>query len=189
VLAGSDKLASERTAQLTAALAAGEPRAVESFYRRYFDWLYAQARAFTRRDESFCLDVVQDAVLRIVRSVRMVESETQFRAWLRLVVQTVACDRLRADARRQHRELVAAACRADSVHVDDDNDESQLPWLKQQIARLDPQLVRMIEMRYEQSWTLGRIARFFGLSVGTIDGRLRRALKQLRDRAMEHIDE
>src|SRR4051812_27498718 len=44
------------THDLTAALAAGEERAVETFYQRYFDWLYAQARRATRRDESFCLD-------------------------------------------------------------------------------------------------------------------------------------
>src|SRR5262245_41491413 len=55
------------TEKLTAALAAGNEDAVETFYRRYFDWLYAQARRATRRDESFCLDVVQDAVLRIMR--------------------------------------------------------------------------------------------------------------------------
>jgi len=89
------------TKTLTAAMAAGNEDAVETFYRRYFDWLYAQARRATRRDESFCLDVVQDAVLRIVRTVRCVKTEPQFRAWLRLVVQTTAFDRLRSERRRR----------------------------------------------------------------------------------------
>jgi RNA polymerase sigma factor (sigma-70 family) len=169
-------------------MAAGDAPAVESFYRRYFDWLYEQARIATRRDESFCLDVVQDAVLRIVRTVRKVESEAQFRTWLRLVVQTVACDRLRSESRRVRRELVTAGRASEVVH-DEHVDDSQRQWLKQQIGHLDPQLVRMIELRYEQSWTLQRIARFFGLSIGTIDGRLRRALTQLRHRAMREFDE
>src|SRR5262245_29357102 len=44
----------EATEKLTAALAAGDEEAVESFYRQYFDWLYAQARRFSGgRDESF----------------------------------------------------------------------------------------------------------------------------------------
>ena len=47
----------------------------------------------------------------------------------------------------------------------------------------------MIELRFEQRWTLGRIGTLFGLSIGTIDGRLRRALKELRDRATEEFDE
>ena len=89
---------SDATEKLTAALAAGDEDAVETFYNSYFDWLYAQARRATRRDESFCLDVVQDAMLRIIRTVRAVRDEPQFRAWLRLVVQTTAWDRLRSDA-------------------------------------------------------------------------------------------
>jgi RNA polymerase sigma-70 factor (ECF subfamily) len=184
-----EKLTAGQTSSLTAGMAAGDARAVELFYRRYFDWLYAQARLATRRDESFCLDVVQDAVLRIVRSVRTVGSEAQFRAWLRLVVQTVAWDKLRSESRRTQRELVIASIRTEQTTLDEPADESQQAWLEQQIARLDPQLVTMIEMRYEQNWTLGRIAKALGLSIGTIDGRLRRALKQLRDRAVEDFDE
>jgi RNA polymerase sigma factor (sigma-70 family) len=184
-----DNLTAVEVSDLTAAMAAGDAPAVESFYRRYFNWLYLQAHLATRRDESFCLDVVQDAVLRIIRTVRRVDSDAQLRAWMRLVVQTVACDRLRSETRRYQRELVAAATRTEALPFDEPSDTSQQQWLKQQINRLDPQLVRMIEMRFEQNWTLGRIAAFFGLSVGTIDGRLRRALKLLRDRASEEFDE
>src|SRR3954471_16462602 len=95
------RLANEPIDKLTAGMAAGDAKAVESFYRRYFDWLYAQARRATRRDEAFCLDVVQDAVLRIVRTIRRVSTESELRAWLRLVVQTTALDRLRCERRRQ----------------------------------------------------------------------------------------
>ena len=73
--------------QLTAAMAAGDEQAIETFYRAYFAWLYQKARHATGRDEAFCLDVVQEAVLRILRCVRPVEGEGPFRAWLRLVVQ------------------------------------------------------------------------------------------------------
>jgi RNA polymerase sigma factor (sigma-70 family) len=169
--------------KLTAAMAAGDSKAVETFYRRYFDWLYSQARRATRRDEAFCLDVVQDAVLRIIRTVRKVDCDARFRAWLRLVIQTTACDRLRAEQRRVKREAAVTVPASEAV------DDEQYEWLKQQVAQFDPSLVRMIEMRFERNWTLARIAGAFGLSVGTIDGRLRRALKELRSRAMEQFDE
>src|SRR5438874_10933141 len=91
------------TEELTTALAAGDEDAVETFYQRYFDWLYGQARRATRRDESFCLDVVQDAMLRIIRTIRAVEDDTRFRAWLRLVVQSTAWDRMRSETRRHQR--------------------------------------------------------------------------------------
>ena len=183
---------SEPTRKLTAALAAGDECAVERFYRDYFDWLYAQARrASGGRDEAFCLDIVQDAVVRIMRTVRQVEAESQFRAWLKLVVQTAACDRLRSERRRQTHELAAATVAAGERAASADEmvgHDEQLAWLKGEIARLDPRIVQMIEWRFQQRWTLARIGETLGLSIGTIDGRLRRALNELRERAIEEFE-
>ena len=167
-------------AELSAALARGDDRAIELFYRRWFDWLYGQARRETGRDESFCLDVVQESVLRVLRSVRKVECESQFKTWLRLVVQSTAYDLLRSEQRRQVREAQSTSRSNDQ---DDAINSERLCWLRQQVALLDPQLARLIEMRFEQSWTLARIARSLGLSIGTVDGRLRRALGELRRKA------
>lgn len=175
-------------AKLTAALAAGNENAVETFYRQYFLYLYAQAMRASGRDEAFCLDVVQEAVLRIIRTVRPVRSEQQFRAWLRLVVRTTALDQLRSESRRVRREKLVTVPQVGS-EAEETFDDSQVQWLKAQLARFDPELVRMIELRYEQQWTLVRIAKTLGLSIGTIDGRLRRAIRELKLRALEEFDE
>jgi len=164
-------------------MAAGDAAAVEVFYRRYFPSLYTQAQRATRRDEAFCLDVVQESVLRIIRSIRPVASEAQLMAWLQLVVRTTAYDLLRAERRRRVREaLVPVGAPADPAP-----DVEQLAWLKDQIERLDPQLVHLIELRFTHQWTLARMAECLGLPLGTIDGRLRRALGQLRQRARETL--
>jgi RNA polymerase sigma-70 factor, ECF subfamily len=175
------------TAALTLAMAAGDGAAIESFYRQHFDRLYREARRCTRRDESFCLDVVQESVLRIVRAVRRVDSEPQLIAWLKLVVRTTAYDQLRAESRRRRRE--AAAHPASAVARDHHVASDQIAWLRRRIASLDPRLVELIELRYRERWPLGRIASKLGLSIGTIDGRLRRALKHLRDLAREELDD
>jgi RNA polymerase sigma factor (sigma-70 family) len=184
------------TLKLTAAMAAGDQDAVARFYGRYFDWLYAQARRATRRDEAFCLDVVQDAVLRIVRTVRSAKSAGQFHAWMRLVVRTTALDKLRGENSRIRRETAVVAMRAsdggmshDDAPPFDDSDLAQRQWLADQIRQCDPRIVQLIELRYEKNWTLRRIATFLGLSVGTIDGRLRRAINDLRLRAMKEFDD
>ena len=177
--------------KLTAAMSAGDSRAVEEFYRRYFEELYSYACRFTGRDEAFCLDVVQEAVLRIIRSVRGVRSESQLNAWLRLVVQTAAYDLLRAESRRRRREM-AVAVAPGSIAQDEGDDppnEQRLAWLRDRISEMDEQIVGMIEMRYQRNWTLARIARTLGFSIGTVDGRLRRALRALRRKAAEQIDE
>ena len=45
--------------------------------------------------------------------------------------------------------------------------------------------MEIIELRFHNRWTLARIAGKLGISIGTLDGRLRRALRQLRNRARE----
>lgn len=174
--------------ELTAAMAAGDTRAVETFYRQYFDDLYALASRLTGRDEAFCLDVVQESVLRVIRSVRPVHTPAQFSAWLRLVVQTTAYDLLRAESRRKHRELAVAAAGAAAgreAHERDDIESDRLQWLRSQISSLDPLIIQLIELRFQDRWTLARIGKLLGLSTGAVDGRLKRALRQLRRRASE----
>ena len=181
----STAAATADVAALTAAVSTGDAAAVETFYRRYFDRLYDEARRATRRDEAFCLDVVQEAVLKIVRTIRPVASEAQLLAWMRLVVGTVALDLLRSERRRRAREAGVTRTPADGeVDADLERDE-RVAWLREQIQRLDPQIVRLIELRYVQRWTLSRIAERFKLSIGTVDGRLRRALAGLRNAARE----
>jgi RNA polymerase sigma factor (sigma-70 family) len=175
--------------QLTRGMAAGDQRAIEDFYRRYFDWLYRKARRATGRDEAFCLDVVQEAVLRIVRCVRPVESEGRFRAWLRLVVQSTAYDLMKSDARRVRRETAVVAAGAREPEAGETDSADRLAWLRQQIAALAPEVARMIDLRFQQSWTLARIGQSLGLSLGTVDGRLRKAIGRLRELAREEFDE
>ena len=165
-------------ARLSAGMAAGDPAAVAAFYRRHFDDLYRIAKQATRRDESFCLDVVQEAVLRIVRTVRPVAGDGPFRAWLRVVVQTTAYDLLRAERRRRSREAATPPSPDPPAY-----DGEQAAWLRAQVVALDPHLARLIDLRYDQRWTLRRIAEHLGLSIGTVDGRLRRTLADLQRRA------
>src|SRR4051812_26077471 len=87
----------------------GDRRALAAFYERYFGLLLRLARAATGKrraaDEHLCLDVVHDAVLKVVRTVRPVTGgEGQLVAWLELVVRSVAYDLLRREQRRSARE-------------------------------------------------------------------------------------
>jgi RNA polymerase sigma-70 factor (ECF subfamily) len=182
--------ASAATAALTAALSAGDEATVESFYRQYFGLLYQTAKRATGRDEALCLDIVQEAVLRVIRSVQQTDSEAAWIVWLRLVVRTTAYDLLRAELRRRRRETrvaestkeASSETAAESCDATEDRD-ARLAWLREQISRLDPQLTRAIDLRYNHQWTLARVAEAMGLSIGTLDGKLRRTLDRLRRQA------
>ncbi len=145
---------------LTSAMAAGDAQAIAAFYRDHFDWMFIQAKLATRRDESFCLDVVRDAVVRVMRTVSRVDSEAELQTWLRLVVLTTAFDLLRSE---QPPGNASAG--------------ERLTWLGEQLSGIDPHLVKIVETRPEPRRTLSHFGRLLGLSTGAIDGRLRGALK------------
>lgn len=183
----------DTTLKLTAAMARGEEPAIAEFYRRFFDALYAAARHVSRRDESFCLDVVQETLLRVVRTIRPVATEAQLVAWLRLIVKSVCYDLLRREQRRRRRESAAVqGARAagerntagnDGAAAEASANEDRLAWLRRELLAVDPEMVRLIELRYVEGWTLARIAAACGLGTGAVDGRIRRALARLRGRA------
>ncbi len=50
----------DSTRKLTAAAARGDADSLAELFRTRFSFMYAEARRSSGRDESFCLDIVQD---------------------------------------------------------------------------------------------------------------------------------
>lgn len=174
----------QSTRTLTKAIASGDPEAFSRFYETYFDDLYRMARHATRRDEHFCLDVVQDAMMKVIRSIPVLDTEQALRAWLRRTVYSCAIDRLRIEARqaRDDRNATSAEDHTDGGENDADV-RDRLRWLEAQIAELDASSRTLLIMRHRFGWTLARIGRELGLSPGAVDGRLSRLTQRLRQRA------
>ena len=178
---------------LTEAIASGNTEAFATFYRQWFDTMYAQARKASGRDESFCLDVVQDAMLRVIKSVPSMASADDLRRWLRVVVQSCAYDRFREEARRKARERRAVAARAGSNSNGqlgaDEKIVDRIRWLESELQSLDDRDFQLLLMRHRFGWTLKRIGQTLGMKPGAVDGRIRRVLSKLRRRAKEQSDE
>ena len=186
----------DETEQLTAAMSRGDRRAVGAFYERYFGLLLRCARRAVRvarrpDDEHLCLDVVHDAVLRIVRTIRPVTGgEGQLVTWLQLVVRCTAYDRLRHGQRQSKHEREMPMPTSPTPHVSNGAElAEQIAWLRDELHRLDPKLVELIELRYAHGWTLSALAARLGVTTGTIDGRIRRALDRMRTRGEEVFGE
>ncbi len=163
---------------LTAAIVVGDTAAFTRFFRARFDQMLGDARRATGRDESFCHDVVQDAMMRVLKSLKVMDTEPDLRRWLRAVVQSCAYDRLRAEARRRRRETRPAPV----SHRDDDLHD-RLVWIEQQLRSLDDHNADLLLMRHRFGWTLRQIGSALGISPGAADGRLRRIVRTLRHRA------
>jgi len=180
----------DRTSRLTRAIHEGDPRAFGAFYDGWFDRLAADARRMTGRDEAFCLDLVQDVMLKVVRSLPVLESEPALAGWLRRTMRRAAIDRLRSERRREARERRHArlpqrrATPAPDQEIERTEDRGVLAAL---LAELDPAERELLAMRHELRWTLARIGDALGLSPGAVDGRLARITGRLRTRAAESL--
>lgn len=176
---------------LTRAVAAGDPEAFTRFYRQWFDPMLAEAFRVTRRDESFCLDVVQDAMVRVIRirSLKPMRTADDLRRWLRVVVRSCAYDRLRRESRSRARERRAAAGRDTAAPRGDDELAGRLRWIERELAAMDDRSAEVLLMRHRFGWTLKKIGRALGLKPGAVDRRLRGAVEALRRRAREDVDE
>lgn len=174
----------ESTRELTSAIASGDSEAFARFYRGWFDRAYGYAKRATGRDEAFCLDVVQDAMMRVIRSMRAMESEKEVGNWLRAVVTSCAYDRLRKEKRGHLREAGAAARKPD----EGDDFHERLAWLRTELSNLDPATHPLIVLKFRFGWTLERIGQVLGLKPGAVDGRIRRATQELKEKARESQD-
>ncbi len=173
---------------ITTAIASGSAEAFGRFYDDWFDYMYAQVKIITQRDEATCLDIVQEAMIRVVRFIKPFDETAPLKAWLRVVVMSCTYDFLRTEARRKKREQTALSHRKATITIPQDTTE-QLAWLRKELSDMGQQHVNLVYFRYRMGWTLSAIGNLMGLSPGAVDGRLTRTIKELRKRAQSIFQE
>lgn len=174
------------TASDLASLASGDGEAFARVYRDRFPFTLALARRVTRLDEPTCLDIVQDAWTRFVRSPPSCPSEGHLDAWLRLAVLSAARDHARREKRRRTRELASRNGHAGALdHGSLAEITERMEWITKELDELDKDTRAMLGLRFRASMTLQQIGAAFGVSHGAADGRMSRALRMIRDRSQE----
>jgi len=157
--------------------------AFAALYDAKFDMLYRLVRRRTGVDEATGLDIVQDAMIRVIRHMKPMPDEGALDAWLTRVALTTAYDRLRAERRRRLRERAAAERRRDGCSAASRvGDDDMIERLAHEISRLDTDTFDLIMLRHRAGMTLERIGARLGVGPGAADGRVRRALGRLRRR-------
>lgn len=170
--------------ELTRAIARGDTVAFGEFYEVWFDRAFAMARSISRRDESFCLDVVQDTMLRAVKYMKPLPTEKALTNWVARAVLTVTIDRLRREARRPGREREAAArllARGEKRIAD----HEQITWLEGRLDELAARDRQLIRERFHHGKSLSEAGAAVGLSGNAAHGRIRRTIERLRRAAKE----
>ncbi len=177
--------------RLTRAIARGDTDAFTQLHDAWFDRALAMAQRLTRRDEAFCLDVVQDTMIRAARKIPELTTLEQVDAWMGKVVHRAALDRLRAERRRAHRELEAAAMRGERIDAADSGLDPELgeriAWVLCELARMDAREQGVVEARFGRGRSVRDVGGHLGLSEGSGHGLLRRTIARLRSKAREEF--
>lgn len=161
--------------------------AITEFYERWFDWCLAAARTLTKKDEAFALDVVQDTMLRVIRSMPEIDSANAQRRWLSRVICNAAIDRIRRDDRRTVRERAVSTRQShEAKPLDPAAHAETLAWLRSQLDELDAQEAVLLRTRFAEGQPLRVAATATSTTEDAAHGRVRRVLRALRLRGKDH---
>lgn len=175
---------------ITRRMASGDLRAFEIFYQQNFDLMLATVRQAIGRDEASSLDVVQEAMLKAIRCIKPLPDEAAVRAWSRAVAKSVAFDWLRSELKRNRVEQAQPPrdSREDS-NLDDDDSPERLVWIEEQLQSFPTEFQDLIAFRYRLGWSLRMISEKLGIKTGAVDGKIRRGVEKLKERARREFDE
>ena len=169
--------------ELTTAIARGDPDAFTLFYEQWFARAYSQVRSFAQRDESFCLDVVQETMLKVIWRIKPFDREDLLARWMTRILNTTTIDHLRREARRLRHECAAWARRGADPPGDAGRlaaTEERIAWLREQLARLSQEERVLLHQRFGLGKTLAAVGHALGLTGNAAHGRIRRILGRLR---------
>lgn len=179
--------ASPDLAALSRAIARGDEAALAALYELWFDRALSLAGAATRRtplsSEAARLDIVQDAFIRVIRTIRPMATSQDVERWLARIIKTTALDHMRRESRRLARERRRPTDHAPPPPTDP-NDAADLAeriaWLRARLEDLTEEERSLLGLRFGHGSTLDEAGAAAGITGHAAHGRLRRALDKLR---------
>ena len=145
-----------------------------SFYDVAFDDVYRIAARLTWGDRSAAEDLVQDAFVRLVRSVRSGAVTTVGIGWMITTVRRLHIDGLRATDSEERRLRVVAAPLSQPASTSSNDMESMLDGLN------DRERTAII-LRYVDDLSVAEVADLMGDSLRATESLLQRAKRKVRN--------
>ncbi|MHC4215630.1 MAG: RNA polymerase sigma factor [Planctomycetota bacterium] len=160
------------TALIEAALN-GDPESFTELCRLYYPAMVAIAHSILA-DRHLAEDAAQQAFANAVRKLPQLKKKKKFAAWLAAICRNAALDL----AKTRHKTEIIDNISATTEHADNSNVVSEV---RAAISRLSASHKEIIYLRYYDAMTYERISTVLGISQQAINGRLRRAKKQIEE--------
>lgn len=166
--------------ELLRAIRDGDSTALDTFYERHHRLALGLAYRIVR-DAATAEDVVQEAYLAVWRGTASYDSRRgNGRSWLLAVVHHRAIDYQRRQARRPVTPLEVGEEGSATEAWNALQAERERLELRDALALLSADQRQLVELAYFAGLTQAEIVERTGVPLGTVKGRMRRALERLR---------
>jgi RNA polymerase sigma-70 factor (ECF subfamily) len=175
--------------ELLARIRLGDESAFDALFREYYGPLVGLAESLLRR-QAEAEEVVQDVMLELWRRRETLAIDESWRAYLFRAVRNRALNELRHE---RVAELAVPFVRGESSVratalaglVAEELDDA----IVRSVAGLSEPVREVFELSRKSGLTYAEIARVLGISVKTVEARMGRALKELRERLAPWLPE
>jgi len=169
-------------ARLTAEMARGDEAAYRTFYQLYFARLLRYLLVLTGGREDAAREALQIALLRVVRHIRVFESENAFWSWLTVLARSAIVD----EERKRHRFLAILVSffqrnQVDASPADGEADARLWALLESNLAALSTDERELIDQKYFAGKSVKEIAVAMETTAKAIESRLVRVRRKLKD--------
>ncbi len=170
---------------LVEALMRGEPQALGEFIRRHERWVRGVIFGVTGRND-LADDVAQQVWTTVWQQIGTLRDPSAWRSWLYQLVRRVSIDANKGWRRRQRREIVTNEEPAIPAPSSDRPDRGliaseQHRQVMQAIRSLPPIYREPFVLKHLEGWSYAEIGRVLNLPVDTVETRLIRARRMLRE--------
>lgn len=181
----ADKAGGAGLAALTARMARGEEEAFREFHGVWFHRLFRYVLVLMRGDEHAARDVAQEALLRVVRRIRIFDSEVVFWDWLTCLARSAAADHGRKVGR--YRRLLEWFAQRPEPMVPEPADDALEVALNSALAEMPESERGLLRAKYAERRAVRDIASETGLSEEAVESRLSRARSALRRMTLKFL--
>jgi RNA polymerase sigma-70 factor (ECF subfamily) len=168
--------------ELLARLRRGDESAFDALFREYYGPLVGLAESLLGERGS-AEEIIQDVMLEVWRRRESIHLEESWRAYLFRSARNRSLNEIRHQRVKQRAEPYTRVDEAvDASALDDMVDEELTAAVAEAVAALDEPVREVFTLSRSNGLKYSEIANVLGISIKTVEARMTRALKGLRER-------
>jgi RNA polymerase sigma-70 factor (ECF subfamily) len=177
-------------ATLTRRMVKGDEMGYRAFYNAYFDRLSRYLLVVAAGNEDTMRDALQDTLVRVVRHIKVFQSEDVFWSWLTVLAHSAFSDETRK--RRRYFSFLERFTRHAAIASDgasgDQTDERLRILLERHVGLLPPDERKLVEQKYFVRRAVREIASELQTTEKAVESKLSRIRRKLKDAVLAELN-